>query len=99
MTISSQEARELLYDWHGGQTSPEYAAASSGLVISMEQLKESLLHLAMQVEHTPNPDPKEVEELHTVLDYLSEQEDEAPRRVVNGVAYIALPWAKEYLNE
>lgn len=30
--ISHEKARRIAYDWHGGQSSPLYALASSGLV-------------------------------------------------------------------
>ena len=36
--IHSRKARELAYDWHGGQWSALYAAASSGLIEDLQAL-------------------------------------------------------------
>ena len=36
--IQSRTARNMLYSWHGGQSCPLYAAASSGLVADWDAL-------------------------------------------------------------
>lgn len=36
--IDSRKARKLAYDWHGGQSSPLYAFASSGLIEDLNAL-------------------------------------------------------------
>jgi hypothetical protein len=42
--MNATRARELLYNWHNGQWSPTYGAASSGLVINMEHLVDELTY-------------------------------------------------------
>lgn len=37
-TLTPQRARSLAYEWHGGQWSPLYAFASSGLVQDQSKL-------------------------------------------------------------
>lgn len=36
--IQSKTARKMMYSWHGGQSCPLYAAASSGLVADWDAL-------------------------------------------------------------
>ena len=36
--ITPEKARRIAYDWHGGQSSPLYAFASSGLVADLPAL-------------------------------------------------------------
>ena len=36
--ITHEKARRIAYDWHGGQSSPLYAFASSGLVADLPAL-------------------------------------------------------------
>ena len=36
--ITHEKARRIAYDWHGGQSSPMYAFASSGLVADLPAL-------------------------------------------------------------
>lgn len=36
--MTNEKARELMYEWHGGQFSTMYAAASSGLVENLQAL-------------------------------------------------------------
>lgn len=36
--ITPEKARRIAYDWHGGQSSPLYAFASSGLVADLSAL-------------------------------------------------------------
>lgn len=37
-TLTPEQARQLLYDWHGGQSSALYALASSGLCVNRGKL-------------------------------------------------------------
>ena len=39
--IQNKTARQMMYAWHGGQTSTLYAAASSGLVESFDALLQA----------------------------------------------------------
>lgn len=41
-TIHSNKAREIAYSWHGGQWSPLYAFASSGLIESLVDLDKEI---------------------------------------------------------
>lgn len=41
-TITPEKARELAYQWHGGQSSPLYAFASSGLVADEPALRREI---------------------------------------------------------
>lgn len=40
--MTDQEARELAYQWHGGQWTPLYAFASSGLVRDRDSLMQEV---------------------------------------------------------
>lgn len=53
--IRNTKARTLAYEWHGGQDSPLYAFASSGLVKDVEALLQEIqhnLHWAQQQQMT-----------------------------------------------
>ena len=55
-TINREKLRRLMYEWHGGQGSSLYAAASSGLVRDRAELAAELRQcamLAMHPDHTP----------------------------------------------
>lgn len=41
--MTSEEARSLAYEWHGGQWSPLYAFASSGLVKEPTALRNEIV--------------------------------------------------------
>jgi len=78
--IRNRTARELLYAWHGGMSSPFYAAASSGLV-------KSFADLALEC------DVVDIKERSKLLTWLSHQQQRCPRVSRGGVDYFALPWA------
>lgn len=40
--IHSTKAREIAYQWHGGQNSPLYAFASSGLIEDLTELDKDI---------------------------------------------------------
>jgi hypothetical protein len=77
--IRTRTARELLYAWHGGQSSPFYAAASSGLVANW-------LALLAECERIDMPDRDKLRE------FLKSWLYRAPRVTVAGVEYSVLPW-------
>lgn len=55
-TINREKLRRVMYEWHGGQGSALYAAASSGLVADRDSLAAELRQcamLAMHPDHTP----------------------------------------------
>lgn len=84
--IKQKTARAMLYDWHGGQWSATYAAASSGLVKNFE----ALLLEVRQITFEPDRDK--------LTEYLLNQQS-IGRYVCKGSTanpadyYLALPWA------
>lgn len=74
-------ARRMMYDWHGGQASALYAAASSGLV------KDPNLLLAEIEDIVPEGDVQRV-----ALDWLRKELDSSMLVEVQGREYLALPW-------
>ena len=89
--IRASTARKLFYSWHGGQWSPLYAAASSGLVENWEALKHEVREC-----YVTSTSRKEQAELARLLDWVIDQQiRKAVNRIViaYGVRYNALPWA------
>lgn len=81
MTIQNKTARAMLYDWHSGQTSPFYAAASSGLCRSFQAL-------AMECATVDN-----AEERRKLLTWIQkEQGKNKPQVCIAGAFYWPLPW-------
>lgn len=84
--IKQKTARAMLYDWHRGQWSATYAAASSGLVKNFE----ALLLEVRQITFEPDRDK--------LTEYLLNQQSKG-RYVCKGSTanpadyYLALPWA------
>lgn len=78
--IQHKTARDLLYSWHSGQSSPFYAAASSGLCASFDALK---------CEAAAMDDEKDQFRL---LEWIQRREKVAPVVVIQGRAYRVLPW-------
>lgn len=78
--IDDSTAIQLLYDWHSGQWSPFYAAASSGLV-------ESFSALIRECKEIDEPDRTEL------LEWIRHQEQTAPEVSINDRTYQKLPWA------
>ena len=50
-TINREKLRRLMYEWHCGQGSSLYAAASSGLVRDRAELASELRHCATLATH------------------------------------------------
>ncbi len=93
--LGDPEARQMLYDYHGGQTTPEYAAASSGLVANPEHLLECL-HITRDNlgPYSPTHDALLYDEVGDLLCYLRQTLRIAPR-TPDG-RYRMLPWAPDY---
>lgn len=98
----SEKLRGLMYDWHGGQGSSLYAAASSGLVADVETLAADLRHCAMLATHpdTSPFDPYNGTEATTEAATLKRFADSLPgmvgaafRHPLDGRVYRPLPWA------
>lgn len=86
--ITNKTARNLLYQLHGGQGSPEYAAASSGLVDNWGDLRGNITRDAQ------NPDLKS--DAEKLLVWINEQVKKATYAMASdGKGYYFLPWASE----
>lgn len=86
--IRSKTARQMLYDWHAGQSSPFYAAASSGLVANWLDLLRECGAI------------DDAQERDKLREYLKSWQFRAPIVTAsNGKAYPALPWAREYTKK
>ena len=87
--MKAERARELLYNWHGGQWDPTYAAASSGLV---EDLPALIQELYLSSLHPSTSDEDKVE-LEQLIGYLNNPISTFSVEA-NGHPYLALPWAE-----
>jgi hypothetical protein len=79
--IKQKTARAMLYDWHGGQRSATYAAASSGLIINFEEL----LREVNQISFTADRDK--------LTEYLLHQQSKRRLLTRGHILCLALPWA------
>jgi len=82
--IANKTARAILYNWHSGQGSPFYAAASSGMVVSFALL-------ASECAAIDEPDRARL------MAWIQHQQQRAPRvQIANFQCqfYYALPWCK-----
>ena len=91
--------RREFYSWHGGQDSPLYAAASSGLVADTLALQTELREFAESVwgntanfKGGPARAYAEAKYLRAVADSLSDMLS-APGVASDGRTYRCLPWA------
>lgn len=78
--IQNKTARRLMYDWHDGQSSAMYAAASSGLV-------ESFVALADDVSRIDDPKDR-----NALMCWIMQRQTKAPRVCIGGRFYGVLPW-------
>ena len=83
--IQSRTARKMMYSWHGGQSCPLYAAASSGLVANWD----ALLYACNGIK-----DSKEYPQDYAKLtEWIKRaQAKHKSSVVVQGQSYAALPW-------
>ena len=83
--IQNKTARQLMYAWHGGQTSPLYAAASSGLVESFDALLQDCVCM--------KNDPYYPDDYAKLTDWIKHKQSKAKFEIVaNGSSYFVLPW-------
>lgn len=78
-TIQNKTARALLYAWHSGQSSPFYAAASSGLVASFAALAD-------ECSRIDEPDRAKL------MAWIQKRQSRYKEVVIGGRAYAVLPW-------
>jgi hypothetical protein len=79
--IYAKTARQLLYSWHGGQWSPFYAAASSGLVADWITLLEECGRI------------DDADDRIKLREYLKSWQYRAPRVRIGSAEYACLPWS------
>ena len=84
--IQSKTARKMMYDWHGGQSCPLYAAASSGLVADWDALLYACTCMKGSKEY-----PQDYAKLTEWIKH--KQAKHKSSVVVQGQSYDALPWA------
>lgn len=87
--IRATTTRKILYDWHGGQWSSFYAAASSGLV----EDKEKLLNDCREITDD--------ETREKLTDWINQQIKKGrywtKASIINpDQVYLMLPWAEFY---
>lgn len=74
-----------MYDWHGGQFDPLYAAASSGLVESFD----ALLHAC----NCMKDDPDYPDDYAKLTEWIKHKQSKAKYKyIVAGSSYFVLPW-------
>jgi len=71
-----------MYDWHSGQWSAFYAAASSGLV-------ESFSELESECETIDNPTDRQ-----KLREWIHHRKKADTKVLINSRVYVALPWRK-----
>ncbi len=80
--IRNNTARRLMYDWHGGQASALYSAASSGL------LANSWASLVREIEQNVTGDDKT-----KLLEWVHFHRTRCKDVYLGGRWHAALPWA------
>ena len=83
--IQSRTARQIMYSWHGGQSCPLYAAASSGLVANWDALLYACNGMKASKEH-----PQDYVKLTEWIKH--KQAKHKSSVVVQGRSYAVLPW-------
>ena len=83
--IQSRTARKIMYSWHGGQSCPLYAAASSGLVADWDSLLQECSGMKDSKEY-PQDYAKITEWIKCA------QAKQKSSIVVQGRSYAVLPW-------
>lgn len=93
--IRNATARQLLYDWHGGMSSPFYAAASSGLVADWPALRAEV----QTCYNHPSTSLKDRAQLAKLLVWIDHQRNASTLWInhpADGKTYSALPWSKRH---
>ena len=85
--IQSRTAREMMYAWHGGQSCPLYAAASSGLVADWDALLYACNGIKDSKEY-----PQDYAKLTEWIKH--KQAKQKSSIVVQHQSYAVLPWAR-----
>ena len=83
--IQSKTARKMMYSWHGGQSCPLYAAASSGLVADWDALLYACNGMKDSKEY-----PQDYAKLTEWIQH--KQAKQKSSVVVQGQSYAVLPW-------
>lgn len=87
--MNQNEMRQLLYEWHSGQASELYAAASSGIVVD-QHLFELELAEAVQISHEAG-NQVEVQVLRRAIEWFK-RNYAGPLQISEDVVWLTLPW-------
>ena len=87
--MNQNEIRQLLYEWHSGQASALYAAASSGIVVD-QHLFELELAEAVQVAYEAG-NQAEVQVLRRAIEWC-QRNYAGPLQISEDVVWLTLPW-------
>lgn len=90
--VSPSAARDLAYLWHGGQSSPLYAFASSGLVADHEALLREIKQCQDMAERSAGYTEKDLRDLRKLRSFVKFDLSEAPDTQYPHRA----PWARHY---
>lgn len=88
--------REFFYSWHGGMHSPLYAAASSGLVSSQDELIAEIKGNLQWCEANPRAQrdcAKDARYMRRLIDALPAILGPIGKHSQDGHIYRGLPWA------
>ena len=85
--IKNNTARKIMYSWHGGQFSPFYAAASSGLVENWQDIKKEINSCLLICNNT-----KDKTELNKLMQYIEKKEENKTQYKIGNTWYYILPW-------
>lgn len=86
--IQNKTARNIMYAWHGGQSSDFYAAASSGLVESFDSLLLETSKCILLAENN-----KDREQLIKLGEWLKHKKAKIKTQVfIQNSYYFVLPW-------
>lgn len=87
--MNQNEIRQLLYEWHSGQASALYAAASSGIVTD-QGVFELELSEAVQIAYEAG-NTVEVQVLRRAIEWLK-RNYAGPLQISADVVWLTLPW-------
>lgn len=88
--MKETEVRQALYEWHSGQGSAVYAAASSGIVADESLLDLELAMAQMVANATGNK--LEVENLKRIRKWLKVHYDGPHYTLGSEKVFLTLPW-------
>ena len=88
--MNQNEVRQTLYEWHSGQNSAVYAAASSGIVVDEDLLDRELAEAQVIAYEAGNPE--ETKHLKRIRNWLSINYDGPHYTLGSEKVFLTLPW-------